>query len=63
MESHDPKVCALAHVFDWVSPTGFWVKSFLQKLGEKGNTPLTTFTSHMLLPLLFWNTIVTLILE
>jgi hypothetical protein len=48
MESHDPKVHASAHVFDWVSLTGFQVKSFLQKLSKKGNTPLTTFTSHTL---------------
>ena len=71
MESHDPKVHALAHIFNWVSPTGFQVKSFLQKLGKKGNTPLTTFTSQCYCPSysgiillhLFWNNLVTLILE
>jgi hypothetical protein len=53
MASHNPQVCASAQQFEWTSPTGFSVKSFLQTLGEKENTPLTSFTSRAHLLLLF----------
>jgi K+-sensing histidine kinase KdpD len=55
MASHNPQVHTSAQQFEWTSPTGFSVKSFLQTLSKKENTPLTSFTSHAFLLLLFQN--------
>ncbi len=58
MRSQEPKVQAEAHVFQWESPTKYTIKSYLQKLGVKDDTPPVSFdsctapTPHLSL---FWN--------